>query len=113
MKSLQKLDIDKSLGEVFKEYRIKNNLTQENIAEELEISVKYISRIENGKEYPKPENFAKICDVLHTSPKDFYDFNHHETKQDIVHELTHIIHNASFKDLQFYKKVINSYLESK
>ena len=48
MKSLKKQDIDKVLGEVFKEYRVKNNLTQEKIAEKLGISVKYISRIENG-----------------------------------------------------------------
>ena len=46
MKSLKKLDIDKVLGEVFKEYRVKNKLTQEKIAEKLGISVKYISRIE-------------------------------------------------------------------
>ena len=31
MKSLKKLDIDKVLGEVFKEYRVKNKLTQEKI----------------------------------------------------------------------------------
>ena len=31
MKSLKKLDIDKVLGEVFKEYRVKNKLTQEII----------------------------------------------------------------------------------
>ena len=36
MKSLKKLDIDKVLGEVFKEYRVKNKLTQEKIAEKLQ-----------------------------------------------------------------------------
>ena len=45
MKSLKKQDIDKVLGEVFKEYRVKNNLTQEKIAEKLGISVKYISKL--------------------------------------------------------------------
>lgn len=33
MKSISKMDIDKILGEVFKEYRLKNKLTQEKIAE--------------------------------------------------------------------------------
>ena len=45
MKSEKKVDIDKILGGIFKEYRIKNKLTQEKIAEKLGISVKYISRI--------------------------------------------------------------------
>ena len=39
MKSEKKFDIDKVLGEVFKEYRVKNKLTQEKIAEKLGISV--------------------------------------------------------------------------
>ena len=108
------LDIAKSFGKKLQKISLlSGGEMQEQLAEKVALDTMTISRIENGKEYPKPENFAKICDVLHTSPKDFYDFNHHETKQDIVHELTHIIHNASFKDLQFYKKVINSYLESK
>ena len=68
MKSLQKLDIDKSLGEVFKEYRIKNNLTQEKIAEKLEISVKYISRIENGIGGVKVETLVNYMNILGISP---------------------------------------------
>ena len=48
MKSISKSNIDKSLGEIFREYRTIKKLTQEAVAEELEISVKYISRIENG-----------------------------------------------------------------
>ena len=35
MKSNKKVDIDKVLGEVFKEYRLKNKLTQEKIAEKI------------------------------------------------------------------------------
>ena len=68
MNSLQKFDIDKSLGEVFKEYRIKNNLTQETIAEKLEISVKYISRIENGIGGVKVETLVNYMNILGISP---------------------------------------------
>ena len=48
MKYVSKIDIDRVLGNTFKEYRLKSKLTQEKIAEVLGISVKYISRIENG-----------------------------------------------------------------
>ena len=41
MKSLKKLDIDKVLGEVFKEYRVKNKLTQENSRKTRNISKIY------------------------------------------------------------------------
>lgn len=68
MKSLKKLDIDKILGEIFKEYRIKNKLTQEKIAEKLGISVKYISRIENGTGGVKVETLVNYMNILCISP---------------------------------------------
>lgn len=68
MKSLKKLDIDKVLGEVFKEYRVKNKLTQEKIAEKLGISVKYISRIENGTGGVKVETLVNYMNILGISP---------------------------------------------
>lgn len=107
------LDIAKSFGKKLQKIRKSKRITQEQLAEKVALDTMTISRIENGKEYPKPENFARICEALHTSPRDFYDFNIHETKQDILKELTHIINNASYRDLQFYKKVIISYIENK
>ena len=68
MKSLKKLDIDKVLGEVFKEYRVKNKLTQEKIAEKLGISVKYISRIENGTGGVKVETLVNYMKILGITP---------------------------------------------
>lgn len=68
MKSMKKEEIDKVLGEIFKEYRIKNNLTQEKIAEKLGISVKYISRIENGIGGVKVETLVNYMDILCISP---------------------------------------------
>ena len=68
MKSLKKLDIDKVLGEVFKAYRVKNNLTQEKIAEKLGISVKYISRVENGTGGVKVETLVNYMNILGISP---------------------------------------------
>lgn len=68
MKSMKKIDIDKILGEIFKEYRVKNKLTQEKIAEKLGISVKYISRIENGTGGVKVETLVNYMNILCISP---------------------------------------------
>ncbi len=68
MKSDKKYDIDKILGEIFKEYRMKNKYTQEKIAEELGISVKYISRIENGTGGVKVETLVNYMNILGISP---------------------------------------------
>lgn len=68
MKSEKKIDIDKVLGEIFKQYRVKNKLTQEKIAEKLGISVKYISRIENGTGGVKVETLVNYMNLLCISP---------------------------------------------
>lgn len=107
------IDIAKNFGLRLQKIRKAKKMTQEQLAEKVALDTMTISRIENGKEYPKPDNFAKICKALSTSPKEFYDFNIHETKRELVKELTHAIRNASLKDLKFYKKVINSHIENK
>ena len=73
MKSVKKIDIDKALGEIFKEYRVKNKLTQEKIAEKLGISVKYISRIENGTGGVKVETLVNYMNILCISPNVIFD----------------------------------------
>ena len=68
MKSEKKVDIDTVLGEIFKKYRLKNKFTQEMIAEKLGISVKYISRIENGTGGVKVETLVNYMNILGISP---------------------------------------------
>ena len=72
MKSLKKFDIDKVLGEVFKEYRVKNKFTQEIIAEKLGISLKYISRIENGYSGIKTQTLINYMNILGISPNTIF-----------------------------------------
>lgn len=74
MEYIPKEIIYKNLGEIFKTYRIKNHLTQEKIAEELGISVKYISRIENGTGGVKLERLVNYLNILGILPNvAFYD----------------------------------------
>lgn len=73
MKSMKKEEIDKILGEIFKEYRLKSGLTQEKIAEKLGISVKYISRIENGTGGVKVETLINYINILGISPNIIFD----------------------------------------
>lgn len=35
----------------------------------------YINRIENGKSFPTMANFFYICEYLHVTPKEFFDFD--------------------------------------
>ncbi len=48
-------------------YRIAQGLTQENLAEKVDISVSYISEIENGKKRPSLKTLEKIAAALDVS----------------------------------------------
>ena len=74
MSSITKPEIYSAIGKKIKEYRLKNHLTQEELDEELDISVKYISRIENGSGGVKLETLINAMNLLGIVPNvAFYD----------------------------------------
>lgn len=107
MKSMKKIDIDKVLGEIFKEYRVKNKLTQEKIAEKLGISVKYISRIENGTGGVKVETLVNYMNILCISPNVLFDrlITNENLKSHI--ELSRKANNLSNDKLNFIISIID------
>lgn len=72
MNSVSKSDIDKNFGKILRDFRIRNNLTQEQLAEKLGISLKYISRIENGNNGVKTQTLIDCMNILGISPNTIY-----------------------------------------
>lgn len=72
MDSVSKSDIDKNWSKILKDSRLKANLTQEQLAEKVGISVKYISRIETGKSGIKTQTLIKYINLLGITPNVFY-----------------------------------------
>lgn len=48
-------------------HRKKMGMTQETLAEKMDVSVQMISNLENGKKGIRPENIIKLCNVLSVS----------------------------------------------
>lgn len=72
MNSVSKSDIDKSFGKILRDFRIKNKLTQEQLSEKLGISLKYISRIENGNNGVKTQTLIHYMNILGITPNTIY-----------------------------------------
>lgn len=72
MDHISKSDIDTVFGKVLRNYRIKFGFTQEQIAEKLGISVKYISRIENGNNGIKTQTLINYMNILGITPNTLY-----------------------------------------
>lgn len=54
----------KLIGNRIKNFRVTRNLTQEEVAEQADISIVYLSKIENGRAKPTLEVYAGICSAL-------------------------------------------------
>lgn len=55
---------------MFKEYRKKRNLTQEELAEVLQISTRQVQRIENSESIPSLKLLKKIITILNINDND-------------------------------------------
>ncbi|MDX8288865.1 helix-turn-helix transcriptional regulator [Metabacillus indicus] len=59
-------------GFKLKEIRKERNFTQEELAEVVNVSGSYISKIENGEQMPSMKVLNKITQAMRVSPKDFF-----------------------------------------
>lgn len=103
-------NIKKLLGARIKELRKKRGLTQEKMAELIEISPPSVSKIESGIYHPTEENIKKIAEVLNVEIFELYKFNQLISKEDIKDKLHLIIDSLNEKDLKLAYKLLNSLL---
>lgn len=69
------MDIRQLIAEKLKSLREEHNMSQEELAYQLNLHPGSLSRIENGKVYITLPNLVKICDLFNIPLKDFFDIN--------------------------------------
>lgn len=57
-----------AVGKRIAAIRKKQHITQERLAEKTELSIVYISHIENSHSIPSLETLMKLCEVLNVTP---------------------------------------------
>lgn len=72
------MTIKKNLGNRIREIRISHSLTQEALAELVNISAKSLSQIELGNNFVSAETLEDICEALNINPKVLFDFEYSE-----------------------------------
>ncbi len=99
------LDDKKYIAGKIKEYRLKNGLTQAELAEKIDIGTKQISRIEVAEFYPSLSTFLKIAEALNI---DFSDFitQHPQNENKTRQKLINIIYAANEEELSFYDRIL-------
>ena len=94
-------DIKTKLGKRIQEIRKKKGISQEKLAELVGIEPNNISRIEKGKNYPTPENIAKIARALDKEVYELYLFNHFKPYEEIRLELINALQDENTARLMY------------
>ena len=107
------MNIKKQLGEKIKRYRKKSGLTQEKLAEIIDISSRNLSNIELGISYPKPETIEKIIQTLDVSIEELFSTDHLKTNSELINEINLYIENAknNRKKLEQIYKILRDLCE--
>lgn len=66
----EKASVRKSLGEALKEQRLRCQMTQEFVAEQLGVSRQAVSKWENGSSDPSTSNLLALAKLYGVSPED-------------------------------------------
>ena len=81
----------KMFGKRLRELRRQKNITQEQMAEKIDIKPENYSRIENGLSFPKPENIVKISKALDIEIAELFQFsninNYEQALEKIISKL--------------------------
>ena len=103
------------LGERIKKIRNKRKMTQADLAEATELSVSYISYIENGMKYLSVDSLIKIAKALDTTPDILLGDIVGDANSVQISYFNEIIHDCSVKEceqLSTIMKVIKDVLRS-
>ena len=104
---MEKTNITKHIGNKFQEYRLKNNLTQNQVAEITGLEPRHISQIERGLSKGSIDTLLKLCNAYKITPDIIlYDLLDEDLKKDVS------IYEENFKKLnQKDKKSILHFID--
>ena len=89
------MGIKKELGKKIKRMRINRGLTQEQLAEAVDVSQRTLSGIEIGENFVTAETLDKIIKALNTTSEELFATNHLKDKDELVKEIIYGIHHIS------------------
>ena len=81
------MGIKEELGKKIKRMRINRGLTQEQLAEAVDVSQRTLSGIEIGENFVTAETLDKIIKALNTTSEELFATNHLKEKQELIDEI--------------------------
>ena len=106
------MDIKRAVGKRIKIVRQRNGLTQDQLAEQVGLSPKYISGIERGVENPTMDILLRVAKMLGVEPYDLFLFGESEESEKALRKgIEKMVREADREKLQLYFDVIRKILQ--
>ena len=102
----------KIIGERLKKARLSKKLTQENLAESLNISISYLSIIETGTTKINLKRLNEICNILEISESSILSGATDDSSNYLNSDLSEILKNCSPEKQRLIYKIANIISES-
>jgi transcriptional regulator with XRE-family HTH domain len=106
------MDIKRAVGRRIKIVRQRSGLTQDQLAEQVGLSPKYISGIERGVENPTMDILIRLAKALEVEPYDLFLFGESEEHEKALRKgIEKMVREADQGKLQLYFDVMRKILQ--
>ena len=106
------MDIKRAVGRRIKIVRQRSGLTQDQLAEQVGLSPKYISGIERGVENPTMDILIRLAKALEVEPYDLFLFGESEENEKGLRKgIERMVREADRGKLQLYFDVMRKILQ--
>lgn len=106
---MENISTNKLVGRKIKELRILDGLTQKQLADELSISDKHLSKIENGHKSASTALIDKLCIIFKKTPAFFFascDVSKATDTTQIINTIVKDLKVAKVRELKIIAKVV-------
>jgi transcriptional regulator with XRE-family HTH domain len=101
-------DVLRKLGARLKEIRKARGLTQEALAEKVDLSPQYLSRLEGGHQSPSIETMARLAEALDLELFELFNVGHQGTVKEVREKLRKVIHESNEEELRLGLKLLQA-----
>lgn len=106
------LDPKRLVGERVQILRKRKGLSQEELAGQIGIDTKSLSRLERGAHFPSLDTLEKVRIELGVELKDFFDFDQRPSAEEMRDFLIRTARNADYDNLAKMTEAVKSVIQS-
>ena len=99
------------IGQRLKNTRLEKKLTQENLAEQLDVSVAFLSRIERGLSHINLKRLSQICSILDVSEGYILNGTSSTSEQYLISEFNDILSKCPANKQKLIYKIAKTIVE--